>query len=249
MRKYLLIGGILFALFVVAFAPAGLLRSLLEPVPGVALLDPVGTIWRGAGALYLEDRPAGTVRWQFRPVTILQGSLGYDLELSGPDHAVDAQVAVSPSRLRLRADGRLGAAFVNQWLGSYDIGLGGEIRLHEIDLALPVRAASPTAGAPPQLAPGEASGTASWSGGNVRYRLSGRSYSSALPALTATLGEGLQANVYPAEGQTPLIRAQLLDNGFAKIGITRLLTRLLNNPWPGSDADHEVVLEVEEQLY
>jgi hypothetical protein len=132
--------------------------------------------------------------------------------------------------------------------------MGGEIRLKQIALALPLRVDEPATGPPstgaaPSLAPGEASGTASWSGGYVRYRLSGQSYSGDLPPLEAALGDGLEAYVYPVQEQTPLIRAQLLSNGFAKIGITRLLTRLLNNPWPGSDADHEVVLEVEEQLY
>ncbi len=262
MRKYLLIGGLLFALFVVAFAPAGLLRSLLEPVPGVALLNPTGTIWRGAGDLYLAEQPAGTVRWQFQPVTILQGSLGYHLHLTGPDHDLNAEVAASPSRLRMLGDGRLGSAFVNQWLGPYDIALGGDLRLNQVAIAVPFRSAQPAdalsgdpssdpsaSGATPGLAPGEASGSASWSGGNVRYRLSGQAYAGDLPPLEASLGEGLEARVHLAEGQTPLIQAQLLNNGFVKIGITRLLTRLLNNPWPGSDADHEVVLEVEEQLY
>lgn len=254
MRKYLLIGGILFGLFVVAFAPAGLLRPLLEPIPGVALLSPEGTLWRGAGELYLAELPAGTVRWRFRPVTILRGSLGYRLQLTGADHDLQADVAVSPSRLRLLTDGRLDASYLNQWLGPYDIGLVGEIRLNQVAVDLPLRATEPEAApgvpvAAPGLAPGEASGTASWSGGNVRYRLSGQPYNGDLPALEASLGEGLEAYVYPKQGQTPLIRAQLLDNGFVKIGITRLLTRLLDNPWPGSDADHEVVLEVEEQLY
>jgi hypothetical protein len=46
----------------------------------------------------------------------------------------------------------------------------------------------------------------------------------------------------------PLLRIEVLANGYVRIGITRLLTKLLNNPWPGSDVDHEVVLEIEERL-
>ena len=88
-----------------------------------------------------------------------------------------------------------------------------------------------------------------FAGGPVNYRLSGQEYRGSLPPLVATLGEGLEVYIYPDEGQTPLLVAQMLENGFVKIGVTRLLTKLLNNPWPGSDVDHEVVLEVEEQIF
>lgn len=67
--------------------------------------------------------------------------------------------------------------------------------------------------------------------------------------MTAVLGPGAEAVVFAAGGQTPLLQAQLQDDGFAKVGVTKLLTKMLNRPWPGSDADHEVVLEVEEQVF
>ena len=70
-----------------------------------------------------------------------------------------------------------------------------------------------------------------------------------LPPLVAYLGEGAEATVFAQNGQTPLIKAELQDNGFAKVGITRLLTKMLDNPWPGSEPDHAVVLEVEEQVF
>jgi hypothetical protein len=97
--------------------------------------------------------------------------------------------------------------------------------------------------------PRSAAGEISWSGGTVRYTLSGQSSSSTLPPLIAYLGDGVEAVVFAQNAQTPLIKAELLDNGFAKIGITKLLTKILDNPWPGSDPDHAVVLEVEEQVF
>lgn len=248
MRRYLLIGAILFLAFVIAFAPAALLRSGLGMVEGVALLNPVGTVWRGSGDLYLADLPAGRVAWGFRPQALLKGTLGYHLRLSGPDHDLTADLAAGPSTLHLSADGTLSAPYLNPWLTPYDIRLSGELRLVEVAFAVPTRALDGDPAAP-ALAPGKAAGVLSWTGGDLHYRLSGQSYSGLLPPLVASLGDGLEAFIYPEQGQTPLLRAQLLDNGFLKIGITRLLTRLLNNPWPGSDADHEVVLEVEEQIF
>jgi hypothetical protein len=251
MRRALLIGIVLVALFIVVFAPAGLLRTLLTPVEGVDLLHPSGTLWRGAGELYLAERNAGQVQWSFRPAALLRGYLEYQLTLTGPDQAMDGNAGISMDSIHVEVEGVLSSRFLNQWLGPYDIGMSGEVTMREVDLLL-YRNGSKTAAAVPNqpaLAPGEASGTLTWAGGDVRYRLSGQEYRGSLPPLVATLGDGLEVYIYPEKGQTPLLVAQMLDNGFVKIGITRLLTRLLNNPWPGSDADHEVVLEVEEQIF
>ena len=96
-----------------------------------------------------------------------------------------------------------------------------------------------------------ADGYLEWSGGQVRYILSGILSESFLPKMRANLSAPEQkptAEVF-AEGEPiRLMQAQVTDNGFVKIGITKMFTKLLNRPWPGSDPDHAVVLEVEEQL-
>ena len=48
---------------------------------------------------------------------------------------------------------------------------------------------------------------------------------------------------------TDEISAALKTDGFARIGLTKLLTTLLGNPYPGNHADAAVVLEVEEQVF
>jgi hypothetical protein len=251
MRKTFLIGTLLVLLFVSVFAPAGLLRTLLAPVEGVNLLHPSGTLWQGEAELYLAEHAAGLIQWGFRPAALLRGYLEYQLTLTGPDQALDGNVGVSPGSIRLDLEGVLSSRFLNQWLAPYDIGVSGDVTLREVGLLL-LRSGNEAAAAVPNqpaLAPGEASGTLTWAGGPVNYRLSGQEYRGSLPPLVATLGEGLEVYIYPDEGQTPLLVAQMLENGFVKIGVTRLLTKLLNNPWPGSDVDHEVVLEVEEQIF
>ncbi len=251
MRKTFFIGILLVLLFLIAFAPAGLLRTLLAQVEGVNLLDPSGTVWRGEGELYLAEHAAGQIQWRFQPAALVRGYLEYQLTLTGPDQALDGNVGVSPGSLHLDLEGMLSARFLNQWLAPYDIGLSGDVTMREVDLLLLRNGDEAPAAAsnPPALAPGEASGTLTWAGGPVNYRLSGQEYRGSLPPLVATLGEGLEVYIYPEKGQTPLLVAQMLENGFVKIGVTRLLTKLLNNPWPGSDIDHEVVLEVEEQIF
>ena len=97
--------------------------------------------------------------------------------------------------------------------------------------------------------PEQAGGEVRWTGGPVTYTLAGETSTENLPELTARLGPGPEAVVLPRGAATPLLKLELLDNGFAKIGVTKRLTKMLNTPWPGADPDDAVVLEVEEQVF
>jgi hypothetical protein len=237
MRRTLVVGILLFLAFAVVFAPAGLLRPVLERTDQVALLQPSGTLWSGQGRLLAAGRPLGTISWRFAPVTILQGSLGYHVRLASSEIDVYGSVSASPSTASANADGRVEAAFVNQWLAAYDMALSGEFQLEDVTLGLADGLLQRTGG------------TVTWSGGPVRYVLSGRASAADLPPLVGYLGEGPEAVVFAQGGQTPLLRIELAADGFVKVGVTKLLTRMLNAPWPGSDPDHAVVLEVEQQLF
>lgn len=241
MVKALLVGLLLFLVFAIAFAPATLVRTLLPPDGGVQILEPTGTVWDGAGHLYLAGQPAGRMRWDFVPAALLRAALGYDLALAGPEHDLRGSVSLGAGAGELDLVGRASAAFANRWLAPYDISIAGDLTFQDARVRVPYNYA--------QSGSGNASGSLTWTGGPIRYRLGGRGYSGELPPLIAYLGEGLETVVYPRGGQTPLLRAEILPNGFVKIGVTKLLTDMAGNPWPGSHADHEVVLEVEEQLF
>lgn len=241
MTRTLVIGVLLFLVFAVVFAPASLIRTVLPPDGGIELLEPSGTLWDGAGDLFVAGRLAGRMQWDFEPLSLARGTLGYDLALSGPDHDLTGTVSVGPGAGEVTLVGRAASAFANRWLAPYDINIAGELTFQEARLKVPYDYAESGAGT--------ASGSLAWTGGPVRYRLSGREYAGELPPLVAYLGEKLETVVYPEGGQTPLLRAEVLPNGFVRIGVTQLMTNLAGNPWPGSHADHEVVLEVEEQLF
>jgi hypothetical protein len=243
--RTLVIGVLLFLVFAVVFAPASLLRTLLPGGGGVELLEPSGTLWDGAADLYLDGQAAGRMHWDFDPMMMLQGALGYDVALGGPEHDVTGTVSLGPMAGEATLEGRASAAFANRWLAPYDIAVGGELKFRQARVRIPYDYPGPEA----ESGSGVASGSVAWTGGPVRYRLSGRSYAGNLPPLVAYLGDKLEAVVIPENGQTPLLRAEILTNGFVRIGVTKLLTNLVGNPWPGSHADHEVVLEVEEQLF
>jgi hypothetical protein len=188
--------------------------------------------------------------------------LGYHLELTGPAQALDIQLRLRPGAVEAVIDGTVEGSHLNTWLGAYDIALAGRFALQSVRVTWPYpfeRSADPVP------APGSADGHMHWTGGPVNYRLAGEDFAGTLPPLDARFGPGLEAEVHAAEraasgasvptgGLVPdgepalLLRLEVLGNGFVRIGMTRLLTRMLNNPWPGADADHEVVLQVEEQL-
>lgn len=242
MRRTILLGILLFLGFAVAFAPAGLVRLAFDQIQGATLTHPVGTIWQGQGQILLRERPLGTLEWDLRPAGLLNGALAYDFVLvgnaDGRGHHLTGSTSIRFDRsLALQVSGSVSAGFVNQFLAPYDMMMAGDLTL--TDVVLTAANGVPTG----------ANGEIKWGGGPVRYILSGRIMSSILPPLVAYLGEGPEATVYAQSGQTPLIKAELLENGFAKVGITRLLTKMLDNPWPGSDPDHAVVLEVEEQVF
>lgn len=236
-----LIGLLLVVVFAVAFAPATLLTMVFPAEGGVELLQPQGTLWEGNADLYLAGQPAGQADWDFQPASLLRGRLGYQLRLAGPDHSLQGLLSAGFGAARVDLAGRLGAGFANQWLGAYDIAITGDLALEDVQARIPYdfRASGD----------GTSSGSLRWAGGPVRYRLAGRDFTGELPPLVAYLGDALEAVVYPEEGETPLLNLRVMRDGFVSIGVTQLLTRLAGNPWPGSHADHEVVLEVEEQLF
>jgi len=228
--------------FAVAFAPAALIRHALPGAAGIELVAPAGTLWNGQALALIDGRSAGTIGWRMAPVTLLQGALGYHIDLDGPGHAIEAQLRLRPATVEIRLQGGADANAFNDWLSVYEIQLSGHFTFDNVTIKAPYRLDQH------QDLTGAASGTLTWSGGTVHYRLAAEPYRGDLPPLEATFGAGLEAIVRARGNATPLLFIGILNNGHIRLGMTKLLTKMLNNPWPGREADHEVVLEVEEQL-
>jgi len=237
MRNKFLIGAVVFLTLLITQAPAGILRWLIEQSGQATLIGTTGTLWQGQGQLLVARQPVGIVRWDLQGVTILQGKLSYHVELESSEQNLTTSLQLLPDTGVQATNGTVAAEAVNRWLAPYNIRLSGQFTL--TDVALQFKGGRPDS----------AGGDLHWEGGPVTYQLAGEISSGILPEMTAVLGPGAEAVVFAAGGQTPLLQAQLQDNGFAKVGVTKLLTKMLNRPWPGSDSDHEVVLEVEEQVF
>lgn len=237
MRKGILIGIAFFLGFAIYQAPAGLLRIALDDQAVITLTDLEGTLWLGRARVVAQGNELARLHWDLNNRALLTASLSYQLRIDGADLDLTGELDMGIGTSALQFTGRLGSAEINRRLALYDIALEGDFDIRAAQIRL--------SGNRPVAADGEIH----WVGGPVRYVLSGRASSSMLPPLTAYLGPGPEAVVFPAEGQTPLLTARLLENGYAKVGVTKFFTRMLGSPWPGGDPDHAVVLEVEEQLF
>ena len=236
--KTIYIGILVFVLFCVALAPAGLLALLIERLGGVSLTATAGTLWSGSGALHLQGFGLGRLHWSFEPVTLMQLAPGYAWRLAGDGVNLQGRMAFPGDAIELSASGTVDTAAVNSGLAAYDIRLGGGFSIQRVD-------ATVTAGGFERL-----DGGASWSGGVVNYALGGQSHSALLPPMRAEAQSApIRARAFAEAGNTLLIQAEIMDGGYVKIGLTRRLLQLLNRPWAGSGADDEIVVAVEEAIF
>lgn len=237
MRKAIIVGILVFLALVLVRMPAGIIQWFVPDGSQARVLSPEGTLWTGNGELIVQGISTGVLSWSVRPVTLLKGKVGYDLSLAGAGTDIDARLEAGLASSEGAINGTVQGAFVNRWLAPYYIELGGVFEIVDVSLTLEGRSLT------------ELAGRLTWDGGPIRYRLSGNVHNSALPPMTADLGPGPVAVAYATGESTPLLQAALNGNGFARIGVTKYLTRILGQPWPGGDPDHAVVLEVEEQVF
>lgn len=239
MRGLLLLGILAFLGFCVAFAPARLLAPLVERIDGAALTETTGTVWSGSGRLLFRGQVRGRFGWSFRPATLLKLFPGIGWTLSAEHLDLGGGMNLAPGRAALSIDGSVDAAAVNPWLSAYDLIMTGGFEVRDVRLHVTGNR------------PDDARGTIRWSGGRLRYVLSQRPRTVDLPPLEARLNlvdSSPQATVVATGDAAPLLEARLLDSGYARIGITMLLTRMLGQPWPGGGPDDKVVLAVEEKI-
>lgn len=272
--KRILIGlsiSLLLILGALIFAPARLASKALESAfpraplglhgagtntsggqPEIRLLGASGTLWKGAGQLLVNRTPIGDLQWQTNFSNLFALEAALDWKLQGDGFSAEGTAAARGKEYDLRSvHAVVGNDLLRNFLGTYDIAPSGDLNINELDITnLRLNEAQDWPAAV------TANGVLSWDGGPVRYRLSGRTSNIELPPMRGVIktperGQHPgwpQLQVLNAEDGALLITGRLTPSGSAAIGITRGFTKLAGQPWPGSDPDHTVVLEVEEQL-
>lgn len=223
-----------------------------EQIPLVTLVNPAGTLWRGAGQLLNNGQTLGQITWRLTPSSLLQGKAGADIDLtlnnpssntSGGD--LTGNVAANQTQAQLALAGAFTGGWVSQWLKEYEVTIDGEFTTNNLEAQLNPNAALQTL---------SANGDLTWSGGLVSYRLGNTMARQRLSSMNAVIkgnmetDEGLSAEVFGQETY-PLLVLAMLPNGHVKVSITQRLTEIVGSPWPGSDPDHEFVLVVEQAVF
>jgi Type II secretion system (T2SS), protein N len=236
-----LIGVATFAVCLIALAPASLVTLLLRDAHPLSLATPTGTFWRGSGELAYAGMALGRLRWSFAPLLVLSGQVGFDITLDGRLLKMTGRAGSSAGAANAQLQGEVDAALLAEPLARYDITLPGSLTVRHIELTYAYGRRLPAV-----------RGDLKWSGGAVSYRLAGRDHRIALPVLVGFLDSSSgqpEMTVYQADDKTPLMLARVTEDGLATVGITKQFTKLLGEPWPGSEPDHAVVLEVGEKLF
>lgn len=251
-RWHWLAASALIVVFAVALAPARLATQFVNESTAnggqLRLLQPSGTVWSGSADLLVNAAPSGRVAWRFLPTTLFRLAVGLRFDLTAKDFSAEGRLlkpfSGQPEIHNLNA--QVDQIALQRWLARYDIVPSGTLVIEDLDLT---ELAFGDNGAVTALS---SSGAANWSGGNLSYRLSGRTTAVILPPLVASISteESLPNLRVTEKGKNlPLILARLTNRGSTAIGITQGFTRLAGQPWPGSEPDHKVVLEVEEMLH
>ncbi len=244
-RRYIALGLLVFLLTLVVLAPASLLTSTLGRTTELALSRVTGSLWHGQADIAFRSEPLGRLSWKFQPSSLLYLAVSYDIDLSSPDHHFSGRVTRHIGDTTMSGRAVVENPTINRLLKPYDIAAPGELTLENIALTL-TQVGEDT---PPTL---QAKGDLHWSGGLVTYRLSGRRYETRLPPIVGyidTIDGKPEITTYRENDDTPLILASIDRDGWLTLGITRAFTRLAAQPWPGSEPDHAVVLEVEEKVF
>lgn len=237
MKRFIIIGVLVFVGFTVAFAPAGIISRVI-PNEAFTLLKPRGSLWTGQAELYVQGQSLGMLGWHIEPLSLLLLSPEIDWHLEHRGLRVSAKTTGLQTPAFV-VNGNIDMRLFAPLLARYDLIVPGTIALTDVSGRLDIRSRAVT----------ELTGQARWSGGEIEYVLSGQRSESLLPILEATLSPPASAVVHAAGEPVALMEIALTPERFIKIGLTKMFTKLLNRSWPGRDPDHTVVLVVEEQFF
>jgi len=238
---YVVIALVTFVALLVFLAPASLVKNAIERIPGVTLGDVRGTLWSGSGELALEGNPVGLLTYRFKPLDLLLARASYDATLASETIDLTVSASATASAALAELSGRVESAALYDLLQRYDLAIGGTFDTERLSIVHGWTNRLPNV-----------KGELRWTGAPVSYRLGNVTHRVSLPPLTGFIDSAAgqpEMTAYEANHDTPLLLARIGADGWVTIGITKRFTQLLGQPWTGSDADHAVVLEVQEQLF
>ncbi len=226
---------------VVVLLPIHLLIRAAPPEIQALTWDWRGTLLHGSAALrapadWLPTASAGHLAWQLRDID-LSGRIDADVLLTGPHHHLSGVLRATAHSTQVDSiAGFVDLALLAELLARYDLVIGGRIIVHDASLAV--------ADARPLLVEGKAT----WSGGDVSFRLADSWYHQTLPPLVGRINDVNLLEV-TTEGGDLLLSLMLQPDGWLRVEARRRLLDLAGVQWPGSESAETAVVVVEERLF
>jgi len=236
-----LLGVFVLCAVVVLLAPARAVTLATDQVVGLSTSAESGRLWKGEANVAFRGTPLGRLRWSLRFADLARGRMAVAWRLAHDEYTLSGSASQGIGETTFAASGTVDATALNRFLTIHHIYLEGEF---EVDGLMVEFGAGPV--------PTTVQGALHWTGGRTTYRLSGQVYEAVLPPMTATAGSapGPPAIkvVTKADGSR-ILTVRLDDAGWAHIAVTKRLTTLAANPWPGAEDEDAVVVTVAERLF
>ena len=239
-HQLLILGLVFFLSFLVISLPASSIRLVTNGIPAIEVSTTKGSVWNGSGRLRVSALYAGSLRWSIDPTQLFVGKLAIEWMLEDDNHVLQGTATIGWGHASFSFNGLVEPETINRILAPYDMNLTGALHLNSI-----------TATVNRNEDRIHTQGDMRWDGGIVQYRMSNQTFRRELPTLLGELqmAEGIPSMMVRSEtDNTPLLHARLDEDGWVHIGITKRFTRLIGQPWQGSESDRAIVMEVSEKL-
>jgi len=238
---YLSIAVIAFLGFLIAFAPASVLWSVIEKdvsraVPDLKVMSVGGSIWSGKTEIQFRQFPSSRLSWTISPLNILSGTGSIRIIAEGNGHSMELEADATPSEVDMKIpNGNLSSDYINRVSEQYGLIFAGNLSFNEVFMA--TREAKLV----------DATGFAHWTGGRVF--VAGQSQPLDLPPLNGELlfaDQLLVLNV--TYQQLSMIKISLNEQGWATIAIKGRFFDIADLPRPDSTNPDETILLLEEKI-
>ena len=243
---YLVVFIISLMLSLIVLFPANILwQQVLAPkinlsAMGVRVEKVQGTIWEGQ-ALVNYGSIASILSWDVQTSGLLGLSLPVQLNLVSQAGELKSVVTLRPSTVKItvpKADVQLTA--LNPVLKAQRLTLDGELLIK--DLSVYLEGGRPV----------NASGLASWSGGDIAYPAGREVHQRNLPVFRADIDtrDGvIRLAIRDTQASFDVISGSLDQQGVGMMSITRRLLDLSREPWSQNSREQDVVFKVKKELF
>jgi len=240
---YFCVAVVSFLIFIVVFAPATPVWSLIrenvhERVPDLNVYRVSGTIWNGESEIQFRQFPPSLLTWQLSPLDLIKGVAKIKARAAGKGHLLEAETTLTASNGDIKSlHGTIDSDYINVVSERFGFTFSGDLEIRELSISADRHWIT------------DATGTVHWTGGRILIATAAGPQSIVLPPLQGQLlmrQQQLILNI--THQQHTLIRITLQKGGWAEVAIKGWLYDLANLPLPGGSDLNETILLIEEKI-